>query len=92
MKEINVEKEVTSKPVGKHQTLELSVLAISVSKEISVKVFNGEVLLKEVFLSPSSSGQTVILDIKGAKELKVTAKLVDLVGVKDTIFLAGTYK
>lgn len=93
MKEINVaEKEVTFKPEGKHQTLELSVLPVSVTREISVKVFNDEVLLKEIFLSPSSSGQTVTLDIKGAKELKVTAKFVDLVSGEDTIFVAGTYK
>ncbi|MBD8500962.1 stalk domain-containing protein [Paenibacillus arenosi] len=92
MKEINVEQKVTFKPEGKHQTLELSVLPVSVSKEISVKVFNGEVLLKEVFLSPGGSGQSVTLDIKGAKELKVTAKLVDIIGASGTIFLAGTYK
>lgn len=93
MKEINTAaKDVTFKPEGKHQTLELSVFPVSVTKEISVKVFNDEVLLKEVFLSPGSGGQTVTLDIEGAKELKVTAQFVNLVSGDDTIFLTGTYK
>ncbi|PYY29733.1 hypothetical protein [Paenibacillus illinoisensis] len=93
MKEINTAaKEVTLKPESKHQPLELSVLPVSITKDISVKVFNDEVLLKEVFLSPNSSGQTVTLDIEGAKELKMTAKFVNLVSGDDTIFLSGTYK
>jgi len=86
------EKRFTLKPGGKHQTLELSVLPVKVTKEILVKIMSGDVLLKEVVISPSDSIQTVTVDIDGAKEIEVSAKYAKVEIGDDTLFFAGTYK
>lgn len=92
MEDINsAEKSFILKPNGKHQTFQIDVIPVSVTDEISVKVYNGEMVLKEIAISPNSGSQHIDLDIEGAKEIEISAQR-ENAGGNDTIFIGGTYK
>lgn len=92
MQDITTTRKFTMLPGGKHQTLELTIIPLSVKKDVTVKVFDGDVLLKEISVTPSDSAQTVTFDIGGAKELQVEAKLVNLTVNGESLFITGQYK
>ncbi|WP_339258784.1 stalk domain-containing protein [Paenibacillus sp. FSL R5-0713] len=92
IKEIFIDQEFTLLPEGKYQTIELSVFPVKMNNTVSLKVFDGDVLLKEFEVNASSGKQTASFDIGGVKKLKFTTDIPNIGFTPQSIFVTGSYK
>lgn len=92
IKEIFISQEFTLIPEGKYQTIELSVFPVKMNNTVSLKVFDGDTLLKEFEINASSGKQTATFDIGGVKKLKFTADLPNIGFDSQSVFVTGSYK
>lgn len=90
LKEINTaDKDFTIYTEGKYQTLEVSVFPVDVKTDISVRILDGDVLLKEIIIGTSDKLQTASFDIGAAKKLTVEADTLKVTGTDSSIFVTG---
>ncbi|WP_257219636.1 copper amine oxidase N-terminal domain-containing protein [Paenibacillus sp. LK1] len=92
IKEVFLSQEFTLIPEGKYQTIELSVFPVKMNNTVSLKVFDGDTLLKEFEINASSGKQTASFDIGGVKKLKFTADLPNIGFDSQSVFVTGSYK
>lgn len=92
IKEVFLSQEFTLIPEGKYQTIELSVFPVKMNNTVSLKVFDGDTLLKEFEINASSGKQTASFDIGGVKKLKITADLPNIGFDSQSVFVTGSYK
>ncbi|KAG2960984.1 hypothetical protein PC120_g27895 [Phytophthora cactorum] len=90
MKSINTaDKDFSIFTEGKYQKLEISVFPVDVKTDISVRILDGDVLLKEVIISTSDKIQTASFDIGATKKLTVEADTLLVTGTDSSIFVTG---
>ncbi|MCW3795059.1 copper amine oxidase N-terminal domain-containing protein [Paenibacillus sp. LS1] len=93
MKQINsADKEFNIHTEGKYQKLEVSVFPVDVKTDISVRILDGDVLLKEIIFGSSDKIQTASFDIGAAKKLTIEADTLKVTGTDSSIFLTGDLK
>ncbi|WFA83444.1 stalk domain-containing protein [Paenibacillus amylolyticus] len=90
IKEINsADKGFNISTEGKYQKLEVSVFPVDVKTDISVRILDGDVLLKEIIIGTSDKIQTASFDIGAAKKLTVEAETLNITGSESSIFVTG---
>lgn len=88
------ESHTTLIPNGRYQVASLTLVKVNeTNREVKVKIFNGETLLKEITLTDAADQniQNIEIEIGGIKELKLSMSG-ETWGENENVFLTGSYR